>query len=59
MGTAFGLALTGLVFSVSRGVAATSAAYGHAFSVATMFLAGVALAAGVLSWSVAPPPGST
>jgi EmrB/QacA subfamily drug resistance transporter len=49
MGTALGLAVTGLIFSVSGGDAGGMAAADHAFSVTALALAGVAVAAGVVA----------
>jgi hypothetical protein len=44
-----GLAVTGLIFSVSGGDAGGMAAADHAFSVTALALAGVAVAAGVVA----------
>ena len=49
MGTAFGLALTGLVFTVSGGDAAVPSGAAHAFSVTAYVLAAIAGAAGMVS----------
>jgi EmrB/QacA subfamily drug resistance transporter len=49
MGTALGLAVTGLIFSVSGGDAGGMAAADHAFSVTALALAGVAVTAGVVA----------
>jgi EmrB/QacA subfamily drug resistance transporter len=49
IGTAMGLAFTGLVFGLAGGDSLLVASVGHGFSVSMLFLAGVALAAGVLS----------
>jgi EmrB/QacA subfamily drug resistance transporter len=49
MGTALGLAVTSLIFTVSGGDAGGSSAAGHAFSVTALALAGVAVAAGVVA----------
>jgi EmrB/QacA subfamily drug resistance transporter len=49
MGTALGLAVTGLVFSVSGGETGGMPAAEHAFSVTALVLAGVALAAGIVA----------
>ena len=47
MGTALGLAVTGLIFSVSGGESGGMPAAQHAFSVTALALAAVALAAGI------------
>ncbi len=49
MGTAFGLALTGLVFDLAGGKSLGTAAANHAFSVTSLFLAGIALLAGAIA----------
>ncbi|MGH9079255.1 MAG: MFS transporter, partial [Acidimicrobiales bacterium] len=49
MGTALGLALTGLVFDVSGGRLLVASSVGHAFTVTSLFLAVVALTAGVIA----------
>jgi MFS family permease len=49
LGTALGLALTGLVFDLSGGHRALSGALPHAFSVSTLFLAAVALLGAALA----------
>jgi MFS family permease len=49
MGTALGLAVTGLVFDVAGGTSSTRADVDRAFAVTAAFLAVVALAAGVVS----------
>ena len=49
MGTAFGLALTGLVFDVAGGRSSVSSSAAHAFSVTALFLAAVAVVAGVIA----------
>ncbi|HEY3843241.1 MAG TPA: MFS transporter [Acidimicrobiales bacterium] len=49
MGTALGLALTGLVFSVSGGARAGTGHPAHAFSVTAFVLGGIALAAGAVA----------
>jgi hypothetical protein len=49
MGTALGLALTGLVFTVSGGDAGSAAAADHAFSVTAYALAAVATSAGIVA----------
>jgi EmrB/QacA subfamily drug resistance transporter len=49
MGTAFGLALTGLVFDVSGGRSSVSSTAAHAFSVTALFLASIAVVAGVIA----------
>ena len=49
MGTALGLALTGLVFDVSGGRASVSSFVAHAFSVTAFFLAAIAVVAGVIA----------
>ncbi len=49
MGTALGLALTGLVFSVSGGGTVGSGHAAHAFSVTAFVLAAIALAAGAVA----------
>jgi EmrB/QacA subfamily drug resistance transporter len=49
MGTALGLAVTGLIFSVSGGASGGMPGAQHAFSVTALVLAGVALAAGIVA----------
>ena len=49
MGTSLGLAVTGLVFDQAGGGSSSSGAVGHAFSVTSLALAGVALVAGVVA----------
>ena len=49
MGTSLGLAITGLVFDQAGGGSAVPGAVGHAFSVTSAALAGIALAAGILA----------
>jgi hypothetical protein len=49
MGTALGLAVTGLVFTVSGGDTGGMAAATHAFSVTALVLAGIAAASGVVA----------
>ncbi|MGO8860335.1 MAG: DHA2 family efflux MFS transporter permease subunit [Acidimicrobiales bacterium] len=49
MGTALGLALTGLLFSVSGGVSGGRAGADHAFSVTALVLGAIAAAAGMVS----------
>jgi EmrB/QacA subfamily drug resistance transporter len=49
MGTALGLAITGLIFSISGGDSGGMPAARHAFSVTALALAAVALAAGVIA----------
>jgi EmrB/QacA subfamily drug resistance transporter len=49
MGTAMGLAFAGLVFELAGGDSSVPGTVGHAFSVTMLFLAAVAVAAGVLS----------
>ena len=49
MGTALGLALTGFVFEASGGQSLVTADVAHAFSVTAVFLAAVALAAGLIA----------
>jgi MFS family permease len=49
MGTALGLAITGLVFTVSGGDTGGSALADHAFSVTSFVLAGIAAGAGVVA----------
>jgi hypothetical protein len=49
MGTAFGLALTGLVFDVAGGRSSVSSSAAHAFSVTALLLAAVAVVAGVIA----------
>ena len=49
MGTSLGLALTGLVFDVAGGRDVLPASVDHAFSVAAVFLAAVAVVAGVIA----------
>ncbi len=49
MGTALGLALTGLVFDLAGGTSVTRLTVDHAFSVTAWFLGTVATAAALLS----------
>jgi MFS-type transporter involved in bile tolerance (Atg22 family) len=49
MGTALGLALTGLVFDVAGGRSSASSSVAHAFTVAALFLAVLAMVAGVIA----------
>jgi MFS family permease len=49
MGTALGLALTGLVFDVAGGRSSGSSPVGHAFTVTGLFLAGLAVLAGAIA----------
>jgi MFS family permease len=49
MGTALGLALTGLVFDIAGGRSSGPVPVGHAFSVTAWFLAAMAAAAGVIA----------
>jgi MFS family permease len=49
MGTALGLALTGLVFDTAGGRSSGPSAVGHAFSVSALFLAALAVVAGVIA----------
>jgi EmrB/QacA subfamily drug resistance transporter len=49
MGTALGLALTGLVFDVAGGRSSGSSPVGHAFTVTALFLAGLAVLAGAIA----------
>jgi len=49
MGTALGLALTGLVFDVAGGRSSGPVPVGHAFSITAWFLAAMAAAAGVIA----------
>jgi hypothetical protein len=49
MGTALGLALTGLVFDIAGGRSAGSLQVGHAFTAAALFLAALAIVAGVIA----------
>ncbi|MGA2837651.1 MAG: DHA2 family efflux MFS transporter permease subunit [Acidimicrobiales bacterium] len=49
MGTALGLALTGLVFDVAGGTSSASPAVARAFTVTALFLAALAVAAGVIA----------
>ncbi len=49
MGTALGLALTGLVFDISGGRLLTAPSVAHAFTVTSLFLATVALIAGIVA----------
>ena len=49
MGTAFGLALTGTVFTVAGGDAGCPSGAAHAFSVTAYVLAAIAGAAGMVS----------
>lgn len=51
LGTALGLALTGLVFEVSDGQSFVPADVDHAFSVTTLFLASIAFVAGLIAGS--------
>ena len=49
MGTAMGLAFAGLVFGLAGGDSSVAGLVGHAFSVTMLFLAALAVLAGVLS----------
>lgn len=49
MGTAFGLALTGLVFDVAGGRSSGSSSVGHAFTITSLFLAALAVVAGIIA----------
>ena len=49
LGTALGLSLTGLVFTLAGGDTDLAQRVGHAFSTSAVFLALVALAAGTLA----------
>jgi EmrB/QacA subfamily drug resistance transporter len=49
MGTALGLALTGLVFDLAGGRSSAPASVSHAFTVAALFLAVLAVGAGVVA----------
>ena len=49
MGTGMGLALTGMIFTVTGGDNGTAAGAEHAFTVTALVLAGIAAAAGVVS----------
>ena len=49
MGTAFGLASTGLVFDVAGGRSSVSTSAAHAFSLTALFLAAIALVAGIIA----------
>jgi len=49
MGTALGLALTGLVFDLAGGRTPASSSADHAFTVTALFLAAVAVAAGIIA----------
>jgi MFS family permease len=49
MGTALGLALTGLVFDVAGGRSSASSSAAHAFTVAALFLSVMAIVAGIIA----------
>ena len=49
MGTALGLALTGLVFDISGGRSSASSSVAHAFTVTALFLAVLAVVAGIIA----------
>jgi MFS family permease len=49
MGTALGLALTGLVFDVAGGRSSASSSVAHAFTVTALFLATLAVVAGIIA----------
>jgi len=49
MGTAFGLALTGLVFDLAGGRSSASSSVGHAFTITSLFLAALAVVAGIIA----------
>jgi MFS family permease len=49
MGTAFGLAFTGLVFDVAGGRSSAPSSAAHAFSVTALFLSAVAVIAGIIA----------
>jgi EmrB/QacA subfamily drug resistance transporter len=54
LGTALGLAFTGLLFSVSGGISASRTEVGHAFSVTALALAAVAAVAALVASTRAP-----
>jgi MFS family permease len=56
IGTALGLALTGLLFAVNGNVGGGAGGAGHAFTVTALVLAGIAAGAGVVS-GLRPPAG--
>ncbi len=58
IGTALGLSLTGLLFSVSGGASGVAARADHAFTVTALVLAAVAIAAGIVA-AVGPVGGPT
>ena len=49
MGTALGLALTGLVFDIAGGRSSASTSVAHAFTVTALFLSALAVVAGVIA----------
>jgi MFS family permease len=49
MGTALGLALTGLVFDVAGGRSSASSSVAHAFTVTALFLSALAVVAGLIA----------
>ena len=49
MGTALGLALTGLVSDVAGGRSSVSSSVAHAFTLTGLFLAALAIAAGIIA----------
>ena len=60
MGTALGLALTGLLFSANGGVTGSPARADHAFTVTALVLAAIAAGAGIvagLPWRSGAGPG--
>ncbi len=60
IGTALGLAVTGLLFAVAGGQSVSPAAVGRAFSAAALFLAATALGAGMVAGAgQAPQPQSS
>ena len=56
IGTALGLALTGLIFAVSGGVGGGPGGASHAFTVTALVLGGVAIGAGIVSALRSPGP---
>jgi EmrB/QacA subfamily drug resistance transporter len=55
LGTSLGLALTGLVFTVSGGTGGDPTRAGHAFTVTALVLAAIAGSAAIISFSGLPP----
>jgi MFS family permease len=49
MGTALGLALTGLVFDVAGGRSSASSSVAHAFTATALFLSALAVVAGIIA----------